>query len=91
MDIRHFIQNVMAVKLLWQLINKGEKRIPDTIATITTQYPSLHRDHGIAGVVRLLLPLQQRRHFYSGFIRGGMRVYDGAINCGQCLYFVYNG
>ena len=48
MDIRHFIQNVMAVKLLWQLINKGEKRIPDTIATITTQYPSLHRDHGIA-------------------------------------------
>ncbi|WP_130803648.1 FUSC family protein [Acinetobacter ihumii] len=48
MDIRHFIQNVMAVKLLWQLIQKGEKRIPSTIATITTQYPSLHRDHGIA-------------------------------------------
>ncbi|MCU4412698.1 FUSC family protein [Acinetobacter sp. WU_MDCI_Axc73] len=48
MDIRHFIQNVMAVKLLWELIQKGEKRIPDVIATITTQYPSLHRDHGIA-------------------------------------------
>ncbi|MPW45669.1 FUSC family protein [Acinetobacter guerrae] len=48
MDTRHFIQNVMAVKLLWQLIQRGEKRIPTTIAAITTQYPSLHRDHGIA-------------------------------------------
>lgn len=48
MDVRHFMQNVMAVKMLWQLIQRGEKRIPTTIASLTTQYPSLHRDHGIA-------------------------------------------
>ncbi|MEB3766969.1 FUSC family protein [Acinetobacter sp. MD2] len=48
MDIRHFIQNVITVKLLWQLIQKGDKNIPATIAPLTTKYPSLHRDHGMA-------------------------------------------
>lgn len=48
MDIRHFVQNVMTIKLLWARIQQGDKRIPDHIAALTTQYPSLHRDHGIA-------------------------------------------
>lgn len=48
MDIRHLIQNVTIVKLLWQLIQAGEKNIPDSIAPLTTTYPSLHRDHGMA-------------------------------------------
>lgn len=48
MDVRHFIQNVMTIKLLWTRIQRGDKRIPDRIAALTTQYPSLHRDHGIA-------------------------------------------
>ncbi|MFK4203419.1 FUSC family protein [Acinetobacter junii] len=48
MDVRHFIANILAVKLLWQQIQKGHKEIPSEITTITTKYPSLHRDHGIA-------------------------------------------
>src|SRR5574343_311348 len=43
MDIRHLIQNVFTVKLIWQLIQRGEKHIPESIATLTTSYPSLHR------------------------------------------------
>nr|WP_174507212.1 FUSC family protein [Acinetobacter sp. Marseille-Q1620] len=48
MDIRHFIQNVRAVKLIWQRIQNGDNTLPEAIAPLTTSYPSLHRDHGVA-------------------------------------------
>jgi len=48
MDIRHFIQNVRAVKLIWQRIQQGDDALPESIAPLTTRYPSLHRDHGVA-------------------------------------------
>ena len=84
MDIRHFIQNVMAVKLLWQLIQKGEKRIPSTIATITTQYPSLHRDHGIAVRSSLAAALATAVSFllwiYSGWHAGYMMAQLTAVS-----------
>lgn len=48
MDIRHFIQNVRAVKLIWQRIQQGDDSLPESIAPLTTRYPSLHRDHGVA-------------------------------------------
>ena len=52
MDIRHFIQNVRAVKLIWQRIQQGDDSLPESIAPLTTRYPSLHRDHGVAGAWR---------------------------------------
>ncbi len=48
MDMRHFLYNMQAVQLLWKNIQQGESRIPPTIAPVTTAYPSLHRDHGVA-------------------------------------------
>ncbi|AXY55553.1 FUSC family protein [Acinetobacter chinensis] len=48
MDIRHFIQNVRAVKLIWRRILQGDNSLPGTITPLTTSYPSLHRDHGVA-------------------------------------------
>ncbi|OTG67178.1 FUSC family protein [Acinetobacter silvestris] len=48
MDVRHFIQNVRAVKLIWQRIQHGDYSLPESIAALTTNYPSLHRDYGIA-------------------------------------------
>lgn len=48
MDIRHYIQNVRTVRFIWQLIQKGKKTIPESIEPLTTKYPSLHRDHGVA-------------------------------------------
>lgn len=48
MDIRHFIQNVQTVKSIWYLIQKGEKHFPPHILSLSTSYPSLHRDYGVA-------------------------------------------
>ena len=48
MDIRHFIQNVRAVKLIWQRIQQGDDSLPESMSPLTTTYPSLHRDHGVA-------------------------------------------
>ncbi len=48
MDIRHFIQNVRAVQLIWQRIQKGDNTLPESITPLTTTYPSLHRDYGVA-------------------------------------------
>ena len=48
MDIRHFIQNVRAVKLIWQRIQQGDDALPESMTPLTTTYPSLHRDHGVA-------------------------------------------
>lgn len=48
MDIRHFIQNVRAVRLIWQRMQQGDTTLPETIVPLTTSYPSLHRDYGVA-------------------------------------------
>ena len=49
MDIRHFIQNVRAVKLLWQRIQRGDSTLPAMMTPMnTTPYPTLHRDAGVA-------------------------------------------
>lgn len=48
MDVRHFVQNVRAIKLIWQRIQKGDASLPESVAPLTTNYPSLHRDHGMA-------------------------------------------
>lgn len=60
MDVRHFIANILAVRLLWQQIQQGDKELPVEITAITTKYPSLHRDHGIAvrgGISAVLVTL----------------------------------
>ena len=48
MDIRHFVQNIRAIKLIWQRIQKGDSTLPESVVSLTTTYPSLHRDHGVA-------------------------------------------
>ncbi len=48
MDVRHFIQNVRAIKLIWKRIQRGNAVLPESVAPLTTSYPSLHRDHGVA-------------------------------------------
>ena len=48
MDIRHFVQNIRAIKLIWQRIQKGDSSLPESVVPLTTKYPSLHRDHGVA-------------------------------------------
>lgn len=48
MDSRHFLSNMQAVQRLWKNIQQGRHDIPADIAPITTHYPSLHRDHGVA-------------------------------------------
>lgn len=48
MDIRHFIQNTRAINLIWQRIQKGDYSLPESVTPLTTSYPNLHRDHGVA-------------------------------------------
>lgn len=48
MDVRHFIQNIRAIKLIWQRIQQGDDSLPATVIPMSTTYPNLHRDHGIA-------------------------------------------
>lgn len=48
MDVRHYIQNVRIVKFIWENIQRGEKKFPENIVPLTTKYPSLHRDQGVA-------------------------------------------
>lgn len=48
MDMRHFISNVLAVTYIWQRIQRGNKEMPAQITAMTTHYPSLHRDYGVA-------------------------------------------
>ena len=83
MDVRHFIANMLAVKLLWQQIQKGHKEIPSEITTITTKYPSLHRDHGIAvrgGISAVLITfIVTGSWILSGWKAGFMMAQMGAI------------
>ncbi|MFU8544227.1 FUSC family protein [Acinetobacter junii] len=82
-DVRHFIANMLAVKLLWQQIQKGHKEIPSEITTITTKYPSLHRDHGIAvrgGISAVLITfIVTGAWILSGWKAGFMMAQMGAI------------
>lgn len=48
MDLRHFIQNTRAIRLIWQRIQQGNYALPESIIPLTTTYPTLHRDHGVA-------------------------------------------
>lgn len=48
MDIRHCIQNVQTVRLIWQYIQNGQTTLPESVVSLTTTYPSLHRDYGVA-------------------------------------------
>lgn len=83
MDVRHFIANILAVKLLWQQIQQGNKEIPIEITAITTKYPSLHRDHGIAirgGISALLITfIVTAAWILSGWKAGFMMAQMGAI------------
>ncbi len=83
MDIRHFMANIMAVKLIWQCIQQGNKEIPASITTLTTDYPSLHRDHGVAvrgGVSATLITLiVTAAWILSGWKAGYMMAQMGVI------------
>ncbi|QIO06417.1 FUSC family protein [Acinetobacter shaoyimingii] len=48
MDVRHFIQNIRAIHLIWHRIQQGDYSLPENVTPLTTQYPNLHRDHGVA-------------------------------------------
>ncbi len=48
MDIRHFIQNIRAIRLIWQRLQQGDASLPESVTPLTTTYPNLHRDHGVA-------------------------------------------
>ena len=48
MDVRHFTQNIRAIKLIWQRIQQGDDSLPAIVTPISTNYPNLHRDHGVA-------------------------------------------
>lgn len=83
MDVRHFMANILAVKLLWQQIQQGNKEIPIEITAITTKYPSLHRDHGIAirgGISAVLITfIVTAAWIMSGWKAGFMMAQMGAI------------
>ncbi|MBN6517319.1 FUSC family protein [Acinetobacter pittii] len=83
MDVRHFISNVLAVKVLWQRIQQGNKEIPDNITPMTTKYPSLHRDHGVAirgGISAVLITfIVTGVWIVSGWKAGFMMAQMGAI------------
>lgn len=83
MDVRHFISNVLAVKVLWQRIQQGNKEIPDNITPMTTKYPSLHRDHGVAirgGISAVLITfIVTGVWIISGWKAGFMMAQMGAV------------
>lgn len=83
MDVRHFISNVLAVKVLWQRIQQGNKEIPDNITPMTTKYPSLHRDHGVAirgGISAVLITfIVTGGWIVSGWKAGFMMAQMGAV------------
>ena len=83
MDVRHFISNVLAVKVLWQRIQQGNKEIPDNITPMTTKYPSLHRDLGVAirgGISAVLITfIVTGVWIVSGWKAGFMMAQMGAV------------
>jgi uncharacterized membrane protein YccC len=83
MDVRHLIQNVYRVKLIWQLIQQGDKRLPEFISPLTTDYPSLHRDSGVAfrGAMAAVLSIVVAfgLWIYSGWQYGYMMAQMAAV------------
>ncbi|MCH4246409.1 MAG: FUSC family protein [Acinetobacter populi] len=84
MDMRHFIQNVYTVKCIWYLIQHGEKKLPEFITPLTTKYPSLHRDTGMAERGALAAMLAIFTSFglwiYSGWQAGYMMAQLAAVS-----------
>ncbi|MGE8561817.1 MAG: FUSC family protein [Acinetobacter sp.] len=84
MDVRHFIQNVRAVKLIWQRIQQGDDSLPESMTSLTSSYPSLHRDHGIAvrGGISAFLIIMIATSFWilSGWKAGFMMAEMAAIS-----------
>lgn len=84
MDIRHFIQNVRAVRLIWQRMQQGDNRLPETIVPLTTSYPSLHRDYGVAvrgGISAfLIIMIASSLWILSGWQSGFMMAQMAAIS-----------
>ena len=84
MDIRHFIVNVQAVKLIWRRMQDGNNNLPEAITPLTTTYPSLHRDYGIAvrGGVSAFLTILIACSFWvlSGWKAGFMMAQMAAIS-----------
>ncbi|TCM71035.1 putative membrane protein YccC [Acinetobacter calcoaceticus] len=83
MDLRHFISNVLAVNLIWSSIQAGRTEIPAQINTMTTAYPSLHRDHGVAvrgGISAVLITfIVTAIWILSGWKAGFMMAQIGAV------------
>lgn len=83
MDMRHFMQNVYNVKVIWQLIQAGQRKIPEFIAPMSTHYPSLHRDHGVAvrGAIAAFASIMIGFSIwiYSGWQYGYMLAQMGAV------------
>lgn len=48
MDMRHFIQNIRAIHLIWNRIQQGDYSLPENVIPMATHYPKLHMDHGVA-------------------------------------------
>lgn len=48
MDVRHALQNIRNVQLIWQRVQQGHADIPAHIPRGSGHYPHLHRDQGVA-------------------------------------------
>ncbi len=83
MDMRHFISNVLAVMMIWRRIQSGNKELPAQMMAITTAYPSLHRDHGVAvrgGVSAFLITfIVTGMWIVTGWKAGFMMAQIGAV------------
>ena len=84
MDVRHFIQNIRAIRLIWQRIQQGDASLPESVTPLTTTYPNLHRDHGVAvrGGISAFLVILLATSFWivSGWKAGFMMAEMAAIS-----------
>ena len=91
MDIRHFICNYRAVKLIWFRMQQGDHSLPEIITPLTTSYPSLHRDYGVAvrgGVSAFItIIIASSIWIFSGWKMGFMMAEMAAI-CACILTFL---
>jgi len=91
MDLRHFVQNIREIKFLWQGIQQGNVKLPESISSFDQQDPKLHRDHGIAirGGISAALVVLIATGFWiiSGWSAGFMLAEMAAI-CACILTFL---
>ncbi|WP_445114813.1 FUSC family protein [Acinetobacter sp. WZC-1] len=84
MEIRHFVQNVRVIRLIWQQIQQGKRGWPAAIAPLTTSYPSLHRDYGVAargGISAFIaIIMASAVWIFSGWATGYMVVQMTAVS-----------